>query len=112
MLRIKIPFGFKTIQLDSLLTIYTGKIRIKADANDLLNALRNHAEHLTFTVGKNDCTTISFCTTNNILKDVLIYEINNVLADIMHKRIDLKYRSAKVFNDLSEKDFNMIWSLA
>ena len=98
MLKIKIPFGYKTIQLDNLLTIYTGKIRIKADITDLNIALQKYQEYLTFTVGKSYCTTITFCTTNNILKEVLMHEINSVLADIMHKRIDQKYRGAKVFN--------------
>ena len=112
MLRIKIPFGFKTIQLDNLFTLYTGKIRIKADINDLKTALQYYQGQLTFTVGKSYCTTITFCTTDVLLNSSLINAINNVLADIMHKRIDQKYPNAKVFNDLSEKEFNMIWSLA
>jgi hypothetical protein len=99
MLKIKIPFGFKMIQLDNLLTIYTGKIRIKADANDLLNALQNHAEHLTFTEGKNNCTTITFCTTNFLLRTQLINAINQILANIMHARIDRKYNNSTIFTD-------------
>jgi len=98
MLKIKIPFGYKMIQLDNLLTIYTGKIRIKADITDLNIALQNYQEHLSFTPGKNNCTTITFCTTSILLKNQLMTAINNTLADIMHKRIDQKYRNATVFN--------------
>ena len=105
MLKIKIPFGFKMIQLDNLLTIYTGKIRIKAEANDLLNALQNHAEHLTFTEGRNNCTTISFCTTNILLKNQLMNAINQTLANIMHARIDRKYNNATVFNPEKIDDY-------
>lgn len=103
MLKIKIPFGFKMIQLDNLLTIYTGKIRIKADITDLNLALQNYQEHLTFTQGRNNCTTITFCTTNFILKNQLMDAINSTLADIMHARIDRKYHKA-AFLDL-EKDY-------
>ena len=100
MLKIKIPFGFKMIQLDNLLTIYTGKIRIKAELDDLMHALQNHADHLTFTQSKGwgTCTTITFCTTNCILKTQLMNAINHTLANIMHARIDRKYNNAKVFN--------------
>jgi hypothetical protein len=105
MLKIKIPFGFKTIQFDNLLTIYTGKIRIKANGNDLLNALQNYAEHLTFTEGRNNCTTITFCTTNYILRNQLMNAINNMLADIMHARIDQKYRGHQIFNPENIEDY-------
>lgn len=106
MLKIKIPFGFKTIQLDNFMTIYTGKIRIKADANDLINALQNHLEHLTFTEGRNNCTTITFCTTSILLKNQLMNAINQLLAQIMHARIDRKYNcNATVFNPENIEDY-------
>ena len=94
------------IQLDNLLTIYTGKIRIKADITDLNIALQNYQEHLTFTVGKSYCTTITFCTTSILLKNQLMTAINNTLADIMHARIDRKYnRNATIFNPKNIEDY-------
>lgn len=92
MLKIRIPFGFKMISIDDRLIIYTGKIRIKAEPDFLMNALQNYQEHLTFTQGRTNCTTITFCTTNVILNNQLMDAINNTLADIMHARIDRKYR--------------------
>jgi hypothetical protein len=92
MLKIKIPFGFKMIQFDNLLTIYTGKIRIKASNDYLRLMLFDHLQHLTFIEGRNYCTTISFCTTDCKLNVTLIDAINATLATIMHDRIDAKYR--------------------
>jgi hypothetical protein len=97
MLKIKIPFGFKMIQFDNLLTIYTGKIRIKASNDYLRLMLFDHLQHLTFTEGKNYCTTISFCTTDYKLNLTLIDAINDTLATIMHDRINIKYRKRNHF---------------
>jgi len=101
MLKIKIPFGFKMISIDDRLIIYTGKIRIKAEPDFLMNALQNYQEHLTFVQSKGwgTCTTITFCTTNIVLKNQLMDAINQTLAQIMHARIDRKYNcNATVFN--------------
>lgn len=99
MLKIKIPFGFKMIQLDNLLTIYTGKIRIKAEPDHLKSMLLNYQDHLTFVQsrGWGTCTTITFCTTNFILRTELINAINDALRTIMHNRIDMKYNRVQFF---------------
>lgn len=105
MLKIEIPFGFKMIQLDNLLTIYTGKIRIKADINDLRLTLQNYSEHLTFTESKNNCTIISFCTTNYSLRMQLMNAINFTLRNIMHARIDQKYNYSAIFEPEMIEDY-------
>lgn len=97
MLKIKIPFGFKMIQFDSLMTIYTGKIRIKAPIDYLREMLQDHLGHLVILEGRNDCTTITFCTTDYKLNVTLIDAINATLATIMHDRIDAKYRKRNYF---------------
>ena len=108
MLKIKIPFGFKMIQIENHLVIYTGKIRIKAEPDALRLALQNYAEHLTFVQsrGWGTCTTITFCTTNALLNRQLIYAINQTIAQIMHNRIDRKYNcNATVFNPENIEDY-------
>ena len=105
MLKIKIPFGFKTITFDYLLTVYTGKIRIKANANDLSDALKDCEKHITYSNCRNNCTMITFCTTDALLNRQLMDAINSALADIMHKRIDLKYRSQYGLTDEMIDDY-------
>lgn len=107
MLKIKIPFGFKMIQIENHLVIYTGKIRIKAEPDALRLALQNYVEHLTFVQsrGSGTCTTITFCTTNVILKNQLMDAINQTLASIMHARIDRKYNRYATFDAENIEDY-------
>lgn len=107
MLKIKIPFGFKMIQIENHLVIYTGKIRIKAEPNDLMLALQNYVEHLTFVQsrGSGTCTTITFCTTDFILRTKLIDAINDTIRMIMHERIDQKYGSKQFINREMIEDY-------
>lgn len=92
---IKMPFGFKSFQIGSII-IFTGKIRIKARKEDLMLKLQNYSEHLSFmeSRSKDWCTcytTITFSTTDYSLSRRLIGAIRNVMCEIAHKRIDAKY---------------------
>lgn len=93
MLKIKLPFGFKTIQFDNLYVFYTGKIRIKAEADTIASAL-THVDGLKIVNSRNYCTIISYVVTDHSLHIKLMTEINKVLAKIMHDRIDQKYAYA------------------
>jgi hypothetical protein len=90
MLKIKIPFGFKTIQLDDLFVFYTGKIRVKSDYVYIVGKLIN-VNGLVFTRGKQNCVIISYVVTDHSVHQNNIKEINNVLKDIMIDRINVKY---------------------
>jgi hypothetical protein len=90
MLKIKIPFGFKSIQLDNLYVLYTGKIRVKADYDFIVSKLIN-VNGLMFTKGRRDCVTISYVVTDYTVHNSNIRMINSVLRDIMMDRIDRKY---------------------
>jgi hypothetical protein len=87
--KIKIPFGFSTIALDNLFTIYTGKIRIKANNNFIKQNLAHHK--LLIIEQRDDFTTLKFVTTDNVINKLIIKDINRTLAIIMHQRIDEKY---------------------
>lgn len=90
MLRIKIPFGFKTLQFDNLYTLYTGKIRVKADYETIVNKLTN-IPGLTFTKSTRGCVIISYVTTDFTVHSNNIVNINTILYDIMKQRLDQKY---------------------
>lgn len=90
MLKIKIPFGFKTLQLDNLFVLYTGKIRVKTDYDTLVNSL-NHVNGLLFTKSTKGCTIISYVVTDITIHNSNIQNINSVLYTIMKDRLDLKY---------------------
>jgi len=92
MLRIKIPFGYTSICFDSAFVMHTGKIRIKADYAFIIDSLK-HCSSLQYRLSgnNNQYTIISFATTCSQTNDMLIMEINSLLATIMHKRIDDKY---------------------
>lgn len=105
MLKIKIPFGFKTLQFDNLLCMYTGKIRVKMDHDELRQMLA-HVDGLTFVEGRRNCTTISYITTDYVLHISRMRAINLVLADIMHKRINVKYGlETAVYTDFDDLPF-------
>jgi hypothetical protein len=87
--KIKIPFGFNTIALDNLFTIYTIKIRIKSDSSIFKQNLGHH--YLLSIEQKNDYTTLLFASTDFVAHKLLIKDINHTLAIIMHQRIDAKY---------------------
>ena len=90
MLKIRIPFGFKCINLDNLFVFYTGKIRVKADYQFIVSKLIN-VNGLVFTEGRRGCVTISYVVTDYNIHNSNIKEINAVLKDIMIDRINLKY---------------------
>ena len=108
MQHIKTNFGFKTISIGSI-TVYTGKIRIQAHAQNLAIALQNYAEHLTFreTYKNRFYTTISFETTSFTLNKDLMRAIMLVMKDIAQARLEVKYSNftnqeitTEIVNDL------------
>lgn len=90
MLKIRIPFGFKTVSLDNLYVFYTGKIRVRASYEFIVGKLIN-VEGLMFSVSRRGCVIISYVSTdfNKHLSNIV--EINAVLREIMIERIDRKY---------------------
>lgn len=90
MLHIKIPFGYNSFSFDHTFVLCTGKIRIKAPIEFIADRLK-HCTQLKFTESTRDCTTISFTTTCFETNEHLIEEINKMLCEIMHARIDVKY---------------------
>ena len=90
MLKIKLPFGFKTLQFDNLCVFYTGKIRIKINSDVLRNKLQ-YVDGLTFTECRGGCTIVSYITQEFGVHLTRMNAINTVLAEIMHNRIDVKY---------------------
>lgn len=103
MLKIRIPFGFKTVNLDSLYIFYTGKIRVSASYEFIVSKLFN-VEGLMFSVSKRGYVIISYVSTdfNKHLNN--IKEINVVLREIMIERIDRKYcnNTTTISNDNSD----------
>lgn len=92
MLHIKMPYGYNSFCFDYSLTIFTGKIRIKADYAFVANSLQHCTQlRLKISGSDNQYTTVSFATTCSQTNDHLIMEINSLLCSIMHKRIDDKY---------------------
>ena len=110
MLQIKIPFGFKTIALDKLLVIYTGKIRFKADLQHVVHAL-GHVENITITQHKNGCVCVSYATLDYYVQEANVAAINALLCTIMHERINAKYNpnvrtvEPVVLNDFEDLTF-------
>jgi len=95
MIKIRIPFGFKTVLLDDLLTLYTGKIRIKADLNTVREHLKGHPE-IVLSTGRNGTVIISFITTDHTVSAMYYNLIWSMIGTIMHQRIDAKYGSPTV----------------
>lgn len=89
MLKIKIPFGFKTLNLDNMFVLHTGKIRVKCSYAVVLNALP--ITGLTFSESKSGYTVIRYITTDYVTSAMYINSINSFLATLMHARIDSKY---------------------
>lgn len=95
MIKIRIPFGFKTVLLDDLLTLYTGKIRIKADLAYVKEHLKNHPE-IVVSTGRNSTVMISFITTDYVVSSMYRELIWSMIGTIMHQRIDAKYSNQTV----------------
>lgn len=89
MLLVKMPFGYKSFLFNNQLAVYTGQIRIKTSEETLVSLL-NHSE-VTIKKGQRDCFIVSFVTTNAETNNAIINDIETILCDIMHKRIDAKY---------------------
>lgn len=96
MLHIKIPFGYNSFCLGHSLVIHTGKIRIKAPIDFIADRL-NHCTSLRYSISGNhdQYTIISFTTTCFETNEQLIEEINSMLCEMMHARIDAKYAKRK-----------------
>ena len=90
MLKLKLPFGFKTIQLDNLYVLFTGKIRVKGN-HDLISSRLAHLNSVSISYNHKGYTTISYVTTDRNVHENNIIVINHMLEDIMIDRIRLKY---------------------
>jgi hypothetical protein len=86
----KFPFGYSTLNVGNHLTLFTGKIRVKTSADDL-RSLLSHCAEVRIETGSNNCSIITFVTTSATVNDRIIKDINSILCDLMHKRIDAKY---------------------
>lgn len=86
----KIPFGYSSVNISNHLTVFTGKIRVKTSAEELRKSL-SHCSEVRIENGSNNCSIITFATTNALANDRIIKDINSILCDLMHKRIDAKY---------------------
>ena len=91
MLKIRIPFGFKTIQLDNLFVFYTGKIRIKADYNLIVETLKEIEGLVIVRNNRSNTVTISYVVTDYGLHTRNIKAINLLLHSVMIERLDNKY---------------------
>ena len=89
MLKIKLPFGFKTLCFDNLYVFYTGKIRVKANYQDVV--VRTNLSKCCIQSARNGCVIISYMTKDHTEHTNNIQAINELLADVMHARIDAKY---------------------
>jgi hypothetical protein len=89
MLQVKMPFGYKSFLFNYQLPVYTGQIRIKT-SEETLSSLLKHPE-VKIRKGKRDCFIVSFVTTNGETNNAIIKDIESILCEIMHKRIDAKY---------------------
>jgi hypothetical protein len=94
MLKIKIPFGYKTLQFDCISTMYTGKIRVKLEIENA-HFLFGHIKNLCILEGRGGCVTISYMTSEFSTHLSNITEINAILCSIMHERIDIKYSNKR-----------------
>ena len=106
MLNIKIPFGYNSFCFDHLFIIHTGKIRIKAPIDFIADKL-NHCTSLRYSISgnNNQYTILSFTTTCFETKEHLIMEINSMLCEMMHKRIDEKYAPRNWEPEMVEYDY-------
>jgi hypothetical protein len=105
----KIPYGFKQFNFSNV-TVFTGKIRIKCNHEDLMFKLQNWQEHITFreTVSKDwftRYTTVQFSVTNYHLNRQLVKAIRTVMCEIAHNRVDQKYADCVEFVEPSELSF-------
>ena len=89
MLKIKMPFGFKTLCFDNLYVFYTGKIRVKANYQNVVD--RTSLSNCNIQAGRNGCIIISYITKDHTEHIKNIQAINDLLCDVMHARIDAKY---------------------
>jgi len=89
MLHIKMPFGYKSFLFNYQLPVYTGQIRVKT-SEETLSSLLKHPE-VRIKQGTRDCFIVSFVTTSAETNSAIINDIESILCEIMHKRIDAKY---------------------
>ena len=103
-MKLQVSYGYNTVVIDNLLCVYTGKIRVKlANEEDI-----NEWYGLGFNIirGKNGCIIVSYAVTSSIEHHNNITTINNLLCDIMHKRIDAKYHPQfQPYLQVEESDF-------
>lgn len=90
MQKIKVAYGYKTLQFDNLYALYTGKIRVKAEWTYVSEKLR-HIDGLYFELHKKGCVCISYATPNYEVHKFNMKQINAMLRNIMIDRVNHKY---------------------
>jgi len=92
MLKIRLPFGFKTISLDQMYTMYSGKIRIKLSLVSAMTMFTDlHDNGVCIRETSKGCVIISYFTTDFAIHCNNFHSINRILATIMHERVNTKY---------------------
>lgn len=88
---IKVQHGFHSHQIGSI-TVFTGKIRIKAHIAEVTHFLQNWENHIRFYSSREDqYTTMEYCVTDFILHCKLQNAINEETRRITINRINMKY---------------------
>ena len=100
-MKLQVSYGYNTVVIDNLLCVYTAKIRVKLANEEDINEWFN--THFNIIRGKNGCIIVSYAVTSSIEHHNNITIINNLLCNIMHKRIDAKYSpKVKQYDDYNE----------
>ena len=99
MLKIRIPFGFKTFQFDNHLYVFTGKIRLKID--DLTGS--QVSPNITYQKTRSGYWLMSWCTTDATIHQQNVTHLNTMIGNTLLRRIRNKYNLEPVefeINDL------------
>lgn len=85
---IKVPYGYNSMSIDNMLSIFSGKIRVKYPADRMSEEF---ISRYTITQGRKDCVIIQYVTTSWEEHVSNMKHIDMFLANIMTTRIVDKY---------------------
>lgn len=109
MLKIKLPYGFKTISLDNLMVLYTGKIRLKHDFGDVVGVL--DGREFKVKQHKNGCVCITWIVTDYVEHTNRIKQVQNLLRDVMINRIETKYGTGTNSEVVTDVNYYPNWDV-
>jgi hypothetical protein len=93
-MNIKVPYGYKSMRVSSL-NIYTIKLRLKISESDLVYKFKNDISRLiNFSErvkAAGTYTTITFATFSDTEYNTVYTEVNRVVAEIKHERVDRQH---------------------